>query len=80
MLKAVVPKLKHVNCVKSVKGNGYGKGTHTRMSEFVSLQVVTLEKPHVTHGTSKWLHPYTHRAYNYSAYISSKTSKNNFKK
>lgn len=30
------------------------------MSEFVSLQVVTLEKPHVTHGTSKWLHPYTH--------------------
>lgn len=31
--------------------------THTRMSEAVPLQVVTLEKPHVTNGTSIWLHP-----------------------
>lgn len=31
--------------------------THTRMSQAVPLQVVTLEKPHVTHGTSVRLHP-----------------------
>lgn len=43
-------------------GEGYGRGTHTRVSEAVSLQVVTLNKSHVTHGTSIRLHPYTHRA------------------
>lgn len=36
--------------------------TYTRMSESVSCQVVSLEKSHVTHGASIWLHPCTHRA------------------
>lgn len=79
-VKAVVPKLKHVT-QKSVKGNGHGEGTHTRMSEFVSLQVVTLEKPHVTHGTSKWLHPYTHTEHTIiQPTYQEEMSKNNFKK
>lgn len=38
------------------------------MSEFVSLQVVTLKKPHVTHGTSEWLHPYTHTEHKIMSY------------
>ena len=32
------------------------------MGESVSCQVVSLEKSHVTHGASIWLHPCTHRA------------------
>ena len=40
-----------------------GKQTHTSMSEAVSCQMVTLEEPHVTHGASVWLHPYTHKKY-----------------
>lgn len=32
--------------------------SRTGMSEAVSLQVVTLNKPHVTYGTSKWLLPW----------------------
>jgi len=36
--------------------HGHGARTHTRMSEAVSRQVVTLNKPHVTHGASKRFH------------------------
>lgn len=46
------------------------------MSEFVSLQVVTLEKPHVTHGTRKWLHPYTHTEHNIISYYAYQTAEN----
>lgn len=35
---------------------------HTRMSEAVSLEVVTLKKPHVAHRASVRLHPWIHRA------------------
>lgn len=55
-------------------GTGYGEWTHTRMSEFVSLQVVTLEKPHVTHGTRKRLHPYTHTEHKIISYPAYQTA------
>ena len=44
--------------VRVVSKNGYReKKTPTRVREAVFLQLVTLEKPLVTHGTSVWLHP-----------------------
>jgi len=36
---------------------GYKETTHTRMGDGVSLEMVALEKPHITHCASKWLHP-----------------------
>ena len=43
-----------------VKGStikAQGGGRRTCVSETVPLQLVTLDKPHVTHGTSVRLHP-----------------------
>lgn len=45
-----------VQPVATVQG-GKARGLHTRMDEAVSLKVVTLVKPHVTHGASIRFHP-----------------------
>ena len=45
--------------------DGYGERAHTRVCEAVSCQVVALNKPHVTHGTSVRFHTWMHRALRY---------------